>query len=52
MQDQVMTGHTMLSQEIDAASASEGRWPRICERAYTTAELAVVTDGSAGEVRP
>jgi hypothetical protein len=52
MQDLEMTGHVMLSQEIDAARASEGRWPRICERARTTAEPAVVTDGSAGEVRP
>jgi hypothetical protein len=52
MQDQIMTGHVMLSQEIDAARASEGRWPRICERAYTTAESAVVVDGSAEEVRP
>ena len=49
MEELRMMGHKMLSQEIDAARASEGRWPRICERARTTAEPAVVADG---EVRP
>ena len=51
MPELVMMGHMTLSQEIDAARASEGRWPRICERACTTAGPAVVT-GNGGEVRP
>jgi hypothetical protein len=51
MQELVIMGHVM-SQEIDAARASEGRWPRIYERARTTAEPVVVTDDGAGEVRP
>lgn len=25
-----------LAQEVDAAKASEGRWPRICDRASAT----------------
>ncbi len=37
MQKLVTRGQTLLSQEASAAKASEGRWPRICERAYDAA---------------
>jgi hypothetical protein len=35
MQETVVEGQVTLSQEAHAVKASEGRWPRICERAYT-----------------
>jgi len=44
MQELMMTGRVMPSQEADAAKASEGRWPRICERAGETAARVVRYD--------
>jgi hypothetical protein len=44
MQELMMTGRVMPSEEADAAKASEGRWPRICERSSATAARAVRCD--------
>ena len=44
MRELMMTGRVMPSQEADAAKASEGRWPRICERAGVAAALVVRYD--------
>jgi hypothetical protein len=37
MQESAVKGRATLSQEAQAIAASEGRWPRICERAGTRA---------------
>ena len=37
MQESVVKGQVTLSQEAHAVKASEGRWPRICERTYEAA---------------
>jgi hypothetical protein len=44
MQESALRGRLTLSQEAQALHASEGRWPRICERAYLFATPLVRCD--------
>jgi hypothetical protein len=45
MQESAVKGQVTLSQEAHAVKASEGRWPRICERAYIRATPLLVRCG-------